>query len=380
MIRPNGSICLLDFGIAKDMNSSGLTVGQVTIGTDGYMSPEQAGGYNIDHRSDIYSLGCVWFYMLTGHHAIEKRANDMETRMAIIQNDFPQAIAYNYNISANTQKILNKATHKNMLQRFQSCREFELELNNRTTIVIDNLNSISVGRGNCDIIIPHPKVSQHHADIRIEVQSGHTRYLFQDRSSNGTVIDGRQIHNSEIEIYPQAHPVILLAGIAALKWNAVEELFRERGNFIDPAGLPLNQPVLRPEPVPKANAGQYENDVRDKAADESFCSSCGAIIKKEAEICPHCGVRQKKPDSESSGKWVAVLVLNIIGLNWISRLITGHIFTGIMLLLLEILSVATLFIGIGWIGIIAGTVIWIVDLVKIGTKKWQTSGGIYLLP
>jgi serine/threonine-protein kinase len=53
MIRPNGSICLLDFGIAKDMNSKGLTIGQVTIGTDGYMSPEQAGGYNIDHRSDI---------------------------------------------------------------------------------------------------------------------------------------------------------------------------------------------------------------------------------------------------------------------------------------------------------------------------------------
>jgi RNA polymerase subunit RPABC4/transcription elongation factor Spt4 len=189
-----------------------------------------------------------------------------------------------------------------------------------------------------------------------------------------------QIHNSEIEIYPQAHPVILLAGTAELEWNTVEETFRKKGNFIGPAGPPLNQPVPRPEPLPAANPGQHMNDVRDRTPDEGFCSACGAIIKKEAEICPHCGVRQKRPDSESSEKWVAVLVLNIIRLNWISRLITGHIFTGIMLLLLDIISVATLFIGIGWIGIIAGTVIWIVDLVKIGTKKWQTSNGIYLSP
>jgi serine/threonine-protein kinase len=380
MIRPNGSICLLDFGIAKDMNSNGLTVGQVTIGTDGYMSPEQAGGYNIDHRSDIYSLGCVLFYMLTGHHAIEKRANDMETRMAIIQNDFPQAIDYNYNISANTQKILNRATHKNMMQRFQSCREFELELSNRRTMVVDNNDDISVGRGNCDIIISHPKVSQYHADIRLEVQSGHARYLFRDRSSNGTMIDGKKIHNSEIEIYPQAHPVILLAGTAELKWNTVEETFRRKGKIVNPAGTLLNQAVLSPESVPVANAGQYMNDVRGKTGDEAFCSSCGAIIKKEAEICPHCGIRQKRLNSESSGKWVAVLVLNIIGLNWISRFITGHVFTGIMVLLLDIITIATLPIDIGGIGLIIGLVIWIMDLVKIGTKKWQTSDGIYLSP
>jgi serine/threonine protein kinase len=351
------------------MNSSGLTVGQFTIGTDGYMSPEQAGGYNIDHRSDIYSLGCVLFYMLTGHHAIEKKANDIETRMAIIQNDFPQAIDYNCTVSAHIQKILNKATHKNMMQRFQSCREFELELSNRRTMVINNNNSISIGRGNCDIIIPHPRVSQHHADIRVDVQSGHTRYFFRDRSSNGTVINGNTIHNIEIEIYPEARPVILLAGTSELKWNIVEETFRNKGNFADPAGTLLNQSVP-----------QNMNDARDKATDEKICSSCGAIIKKDAEICPRCGIRQKNQNSESSGKWTAVLVLNIIGLNWVSRFITGHTFTGIMVLLLNIITIATFSIAIGWIGCVVGIVIWIVDLVTIGSKKWRTSDGIYLSP
>jgi RNA polymerase subunit RPABC4/transcription elongation factor Spt4 len=236
-------------------------------------------------------------------------------------------------------------------------------------MVMDNNNSISIGRGDCDIIVSHPKVSQHHADIRVEVQSGHARYFFQDRSTNGTVIDGNTIHNSEVEMYPEARPIILLAGTAELKWETVEATLRSKVNFVSPVGTLLNQPVP-----------QYMNDVRVKAADEAFCSSCGAVIKKEAEICPHCGVRQKRQSSRSSEKWTAVLVLNIIGLNWISRFITGHIVTGIMVLLLDIITIATLSIAIGWIGSVVCIVIWIVDLVKIGQKKWRTSDGIYLSP
>ena len=66
MIRPDGSVCVIDFGIAKDSKTStGKTIGRV-VGTDGYMSPEQANGYSIDTRTDIYSLGCLLHYMLSG--------------------------------------------------------------------------------------------------------------------------------------------------------------------------------------------------------------------------------------------------------------------------------------------------------------------------
>jgi len=50
----------------------------------------------------------------------------------------------------------------------------------------------------------------------------------------------------------------------------------------------------------------------------------------------------------------AVIILNIFGLNWLSRFITGHVGTGILVLLLDIVSMCTLSIGIGWIGIIIG--------------------------
>lgn len=53
-------------------------------------------------------------------------------------------------------------------------------------------------------------------------------------------------------------------------------------------------------------------DVREKAADEAFCSSCGEIIKKEAEICTKCGVRQKRaPGSNNvSGNWLTLVLLS----------------------------------------------------------------------
>jgi uncharacterized membrane protein YhaH (DUF805 family) len=144
MIRPDGSACLLDFGIAKDMtrttSGSGMTTTfGMTIGTVGYMSPEQAEGLSIDHRTDIYSIGCVLFYMLTGQHAVKEESNEIKTRIAIINNPFPKAKLYNPNISNDIQKILDRATHKNMLQRFRNCDEFT------TALCRDGARSVSTG-------------------------------------------------------------------------------------------------------------------------------------------------------------------------------------------------------------------------------------------
>jgi hypothetical protein len=87
-----------------------------------------------------------------------------------------------------------------------------------------------------------------------------------------------------------------------------------------------------------------------------------------------------QPAVRTGGLWTSVLVCNILGLNCVSRFITGHIGTGILVLALDIAAVATIDIGIGVILLLAGLVIWIIDLVKIGTKKWQMSDGTYLSP
>jgi tetratricopeptide (TPR) repeat protein/predicted Ser/Thr protein kinase len=66
MVEENGRVSIMDFGIARSIEQSGLTVGGAMLGTPDYMSPEQAKGVPVDSRSDLFSLGLILYEMLTG--------------------------------------------------------------------------------------------------------------------------------------------------------------------------------------------------------------------------------------------------------------------------------------------------------------------------
>lgn len=99
-----------------------------------------------------------------------------------------------------------------------------------------------------------------------------------------------------------------------------------------------------------------------KSSDEMFCSSCGAVIKKEAEICPKCGVRQKDYEEEASPKsrMVAFLLCIFFGLFGAHHFYAGKIMLGIVQILL------------GW----ATLFIWnIVDLIMILSGTFRDKNG-----
>lgn len=241
MVRPDGSICIIDFGIAKDAKlSTGKTIGRI-IGTDGYMSPEQANGYSIDKRTDIYSLGCLLHFMLTGQHAVTKKTNDYETVMSILNDAFPSARAINPAVSQHTQDVIFRAVDKNMTHRFQTTEEFRRALSGG----MPNANSgsskvITIGRGmGNSILVPSTNVSRNHARI---IANGNS-LTYEDTSSNGTVINGRKINHQTIPI--RRGDKILLAGTVELDWNQING-FLGRETIITPPTEP-DRPYV-PEP------------------------------------------------------------------------------------------------------------------------------------
>ena len=97
-----------------------------------------------------------------------------------------------------------------------------------------------------------------------------------------------------------------------------------------------------------------------KGADENFCSSCGAIIKKDAEICPKCGVRQKREgksygaEVSEKSRLVTFLLCTFLGVIGIHRFYVGKVTSGVMQILF---GWATLYIWplVDWIMILAGS-------------------------
>ena len=112
-----GIVRLLDFGIAREMESAGLTVAGQVMGTPEYMSPEQAQGQKLDFRTDIYSLGIVVFELFTGQVPF-RGDNPMATVFKQIE-DAPPLLG---RVPDGLVPVLAKALAKDRTQRFSSAR------------------------------------------------------------------------------------------------------------------------------------------------------------------------------------------------------------------------------------------------------------------
>jgi serine/threonine protein kinase/Flp pilus assembly protein TadD len=134
MLNERGQVKVLDFGLAKftpraDSESSTLvkTEPGVMMGTVAYMSPEQALGRDVDHRSDIFSLGVVLYEMATGQRPF-RGATASETIDHILHSE-PQAIAqFNEQVPTALAQIVSQCLAKERAQRYPSARELLTDL------------------------------------------------------------------------------------------------------------------------------------------------------------------------------------------------------------------------------------------------------------
>lgn len=119
ILTKDGNPKIMDFGIAKLKNATGLTRTGTSLGTLNYMSPEQAQGLSADHRSDIWSLGVVFYEMLTSE--VPFRSEHEAGLMYLIMNEPALApSSHDKRIPHAIDSFMTKMLEKNRDQRFQS--------------------------------------------------------------------------------------------------------------------------------------------------------------------------------------------------------------------------------------------------------------------
>lgn len=135
MVRPDGYVKILDFGLAKlvednhpaNGNGSLKTQKGIVMGTLAYMSPEQATGDHVDHRTDIWSLGVVLYEMLTGKKPF--KSDDKKAAYNAILSLDPQPVSsVDNSLPPSLDSILGKFLEKDPELRYQTASDFRADL------------------------------------------------------------------------------------------------------------------------------------------------------------------------------------------------------------------------------------------------------------
>jgi serine/threonine protein kinase len=123
-VQEDGSLKVLDFGVAR-LADSNMTASGFIVGTPDFMSPEQARGAEIDHRSDIFSTGAVFYYMLSGRKPFA--ATDLPAVLHKVEAEDPVPLT-DREAPTGLWKIVAKALAKSVTRRYQELGELLTDL------------------------------------------------------------------------------------------------------------------------------------------------------------------------------------------------------------------------------------------------------------
>ena len=231
MLRRDGIVKVLDFGLAKPRNpvipiadgDSSKTVPGTVMGSARYMSPEQARGLDVDERTDIWSLGIVMYEMLSGHVPFEGETT-ADTLASVIYKDPEPIVHLLPNLPYELQRILKKALQKDREERYQDVKDLSLDIK---SLLFDLEHAEGAERNSGGHVISSPQFSENPTIIHRTISANHPT----DQTNVYTMgPEGRSFpkHSSNGLKYGSLGIFGLLAvavvGIGLLSWNKSAEV------------------------------------------------------------------------------------------------------------------------------------------------------------
>ena len=128
MLTPQSEVKIMDFGIARPDEKGSMTQTGLIMGTPDYMSPEQAQGkQELDHRSDIYSMGIVLYELFTGELPFTGKSA-IKIAMKHVQEQPKSPRQVNPSISEAVERVILRCIHKNPAERYQTVAQLQQDL------------------------------------------------------------------------------------------------------------------------------------------------------------------------------------------------------------------------------------------------------------
>ncbi len=127
LLTPEGRVKILDFGLALLTEGSKLTKLDTTVGTVAYMSPEQAQGGEVDHRTDIWALGCLLYEMVAGQRPFQGHY-DQALVYSIVNEDPEPLTALRTGVPMELEVFVGKCLAKDAADRYDSAAELAKDL------------------------------------------------------------------------------------------------------------------------------------------------------------------------------------------------------------------------------------------------------------
>ncbi|SHF50405.1 Stk1 family PASTA domain-containing Ser/Thr kinase [Ornithinibacillus halophilus] len=221
LIDSYGHIKVTDFGIAVALSATSLTQTNSVLGSVHYLSPEQARGGLATKKSDIYSLGIVFFELLTGRLPFSGQS-PVSIALKHLQSDTPSVRRFSPNVPQSVENIVLKATAKDPFHRFNTVYEMEQNLEN--ALNPDRLNEekytppIEVGEETkaIPIITDNQSIENVHQDTIVHDTQSETKKVGNNHSENHNPIEKKKKRNRNLLITFIVLFVLLGAGLAAL--------------------------------------------------------------------------------------------------------------------------------------------------------------------
>jgi serine/threonine-protein kinase len=169
-VRPDGTVKVLDFGLAKAFDPVASTVGNATmsptlsihatqagliIGTPAYMAPELARGKAVERRADIWAFGCVLFEMLTGRRAFD--GDDISTTLAAVIRADPEWAALASATPIGLRQLLRQCLQKDPRRRLQAIGDARVQIDDLLAGASENIvtpSDVRVTAGWRHVVIP----------------------------------------------------------------------------------------------------------------------------------------------------------------------------------------------------------------------------------